>query len=43
MVMDGLLVVRFEGDLKNPEPLVLEQDLVVGWSGSYGVQGWIPG
>ena len=30
MVMDGLLVVRFERNLKNPEPVVLEQDLVVG-------------
>ena len=42
MVMDGLLVIRFERNLKNPEPVVLEQDLVVGRGGNYSVQCWIP-
>ena len=42
MVMDGLLVVRFEGHLKNPELVVLKQDLVVVRGGSHSVQCWIP-
>src|SRR5215213_1682445 len=42
MVMDGLLVIRFERNLKNPEPVVLEQELVVGRGGNHSVQCWIP-
>jgi hypothetical protein len=42
MMMDGLLVVRLEGNLKNPEPVILEQNLVVARGGNHSIQCWIP-